>query len=359
MVARFGGDEFAVIATDLIETPSVSRLAQRIIASLNKPFLINGNEIRCGVSVGIALFSRNVQDVTTLLSRADIALYRAKDDGRGVFRFFTDAMDRDVRERFVLGGELRDAIDAGQLCLQYQPQVDGQNGVLIGMEALVRWQHPARGLIGPNIFIPISEQIGLAVALGRWVMREACRQTREWLDEGLNPPRIAINVSGQQFKTPGEIETDLDLALFDYGLTAERFELELTESVLMDQSLEHFEALLRLTKAGFRLAIDDFGTGYSSLGYLRRFKVNRIKIAQEFVKDIKENLGDLAIVKATIGLAHALNVEVIAEGVETAQHRDLLEQWGCREMQGYYFARPLPPKQIAALLRSGETLPCP
>ncbi len=356
-VARFGGDEFAVISTDVHEPAGVAILAERLLTAVNRPFSINGNDVRSGTSVGIAVFGPDAPDAETVLSYADIALYRAKSEGRGTFRFFTEAMDREVRRRVTLGAELRSAIESGDLFLLYQPQVDAGTGRIIGLESLVRWRHKGRGVVCPAEFIPIAEQIGLAVGLGRWVMNEACRQIRDWLDAGLEPPQVAINLSGQQFRTQGELESDLAQALRANALTPDRLELELTETVLMEASLEHSRTLLRLRQGGFAIAIDDFGTGYSSLDYLRRFPVDRIKIDQNFVKDLGATPGNEAIVKATIGLARALNLRVVAEGVETREQGSLLRSWGCEEMQGYYFAFPLSASEATAVLSDGAILP--
>jgi EAL domain-containing protein (putative c-di-GMP-specific phosphodiesterase class I) len=291
------------------------------------------------------------------LSNADIALYRAKSEGRGTYRFFTDAMDDEVRRRVALETELRVAIETGQLFLLYQPQIDIETGRITGLEAVIHWNHPKHGEIAADAFVPTAERSGLIVALGHWMMREACRQTRAWLDAGIAPCVVAINVSRLQFKTPLELERDIAAILMENGLAPDRIELEVTEAVLMEASREHNDVLVRLRQSGLRLAIDDFGTGYSSLGYLRQFPVDRIKIAQLFIKDLRSVADHVAIVKATIGLALALDLNVIATGVETAEQLELLRAWGCREAQGSYCAPPLPPDAIAELLRRGRMAP--
>ena len=350
IAARFGGDEFALIATNLREPADAATLADTVLTALSEPFSLQGVELRTGASIGIAVYGPDSLEAETLLSHADVALYRAKSEGRGTYRFFTDAMDAEVRTRVLIGTELRKAIISDQLFLAYQPQVDICTGHIIGVEALVRWQHPTRGVVMPNEFIPAAEKNGLIVALGHWVMREACRQMKLWLDAGIAPPLIAINLSALQFKTPLQLEKDISAILSETGVPPQKIELELTESALMDASRAHGDVLLRLRKAGFRIAIDDFGTGYSSLDYLRRFPVDRIKIAQQFMTDLADTSGNGAIVQAAIALAHALKLDTMVEGVETARQLELVKTWGARAAQGYYFSKPVLPEQMTALL---------
>ncbi len=354
-VARFGGDEFAVLVSGAGTVAEAASVAEMLLKAFVDPFSIRGNDIRTSASIGIDLYSPQCA-AETLLSHADVALYRAKSEGRGAYRFFTEAMDRAVRTRVTLGAELRIALGAGQFFLMYQPQVAIGSGKIIGLEALVRWRHPERGLIGPNVFIPVAESTGIIVPLGQWVLLTACRQAKAWLDDGTSAVRMAVNVSGLQFKTPLELEGNIAAALRETGLPPRLLEIELTESVLMDVALEHSEALGRLRKSGVTIAIDDFGTGYSSLGYLRQFPVDRIKIAQEFVKDLTTMPGQAAIAKATIGLAHDLGIAVIAEGVETRDQLEALQGWGCTEIQGYYFAKPLAVEDVTLAFRNGGVL---
>jgi diguanylate cyclase (GGDEF)-like protein len=355
-VSRFGGDEFALIATDLRDPADAAALALKVLTALSEPVVIGDIEVRSGASVGIAVYGPDSTDSEMLLSHADIALYRAKSEGRGTYRFFTDAMDAEVRTEFMLGAELRQAIETGELYLVYQPQVDIYTGRIIGVEALARWLHPTRGVVSPSVFIPVAEKTGLIVAVGRWVMNEACRQMKEWLDAGVAPPIIAMNLSARQFKTPRELENDIAATLAETGVPPQRVELELTESVLMDASREHSDVLLRLREAGFRISIDDFGTGYSSLDYLRRFPVDRIKIAQQFMFDPTEGSGD-AIIRAAIALAHELKLDVIVEGVETAKQLQRVKSCGGREVQGYYFSKPVVAEAMTPLLRKGSIRP--
>jgi diguanylate cyclase (GGDEF)-like protein len=355
-VSRFGGDEFALIATDLREPADAAVLALKVLTAISEPISIQDIEVRSGASVGIAVYGPESANTETLLSHADIALYRAKSEGRGTYRFFTDAMDAEVRTEFMLGAELRQALASDQLYLVYQPQVDVYTGRIVGVEALVRWLHPTRGVVSPGQFIPVAEKSGLIVAVGRWVMQESCRQMKQWLDECVAPPLIAVNLSALQFKTPRELEKDIEAILAETGVPPRKVELELTESALMDASREHSDVLLRLRKAGFRIAIDDFGTGYSSLDYLRRFPVDRIKIAQQFMFDLTEGSGD-AIIRAAIALAHELKLDVIVEGVETARHLQRVKLCGGREVQGYHFSKPIGADAMTVLLRKGMILP--
>jgi len=356
LVARFGGDEFAVIAAGIREPTDAANLADKIVAAIGNAFSIHGNNIHSGVSIGIALYEPGGPDAEALLSHADVALYRAKADGRSGYRFFTKTMDVEVRARVILSGELREAIASEQLFLCYQPQVEAQTGRIVGVEALVRWNHPRRGVLLPGEFIHIAETAGLSVALDRWVGREACRQAREWLAEHIEPIVISVNVSGAQFKRPIELEDDVALVLGKSGLPPHLLELELTETVLLEASHEHNKVLARLRKTGVRLAIDDFGTGYSSLDYLRRYPADRVKIAQDFVRQIAFDPGSAAIVRATIALARELGMVAIAEGVETREQFELLKAWGCSQMQGFYFAMPLAPEDVLPLLLRGRIL---
>jgi diguanylate cyclase (GGDEF)-like protein/PAS domain S-box-containing protein len=353
-VARFGGDEFAVLAAGMKDSIDAGMLAEKLLAVVAEPHSIKGNEIRIGTSIGIAVYGPDNRDPETILSHADLALYRAKSEGRRTYRFFTDAMDVEVHSRVSLGSELRKALEGAELFLEYQPQVRLDDCRVVGMEALVRWRHPERGLLSPGGFIPAAERSGIIIALGEWTLRAACRQAKEWLDAGLDLPFIGVNVSAIQFKSAGALEAGIRQILAETGLAPGRLEIELTETALMEASREHGAVLRRLQESGVRLALDDFGTGYSSLGYLRRFPVNRIKIAQGFVGDLATDPGSAAIVRAAIGLARELGIKVIAEGVETGEQAARLAEWGCAEAQGFHFAAPMAADAAANLLRAGR-----
>jgi diguanylate cyclase (GGDEF)-like protein/PAS domain S-box-containing protein len=352
-VARFGGDEFAVLMSDLQDPADAEILAQRLVDAMEPPFLVDANAIHAGISIGIAVYERGME-AEALLSHADVALYRAKSDGCHTYRFFNDAMDLELRNRVTLADELREAIAGKRIFLAYQPQVDLESGRITGLEALVRWRHPTRGVLSPGLFIPVAEHTGLIVPLGRWVLAEACRQARRWLDEGIMPQRMAVNFSALQFKMAGEVTKQVDAVLAETGLPAHMLEIELTESTLMETTRGHSGVLAALRNRGITIAIDDFGTGYSSLAYLRRFPVDRIKLAQEFIADLVTDSNDAVIVQAAIGLARTLGADMIAEGIETAQQLALLKSWGCGAAQGYYFAPPMQAEDVTHLLRKGR-----
>jgi len=354
LIARFGGDEFAIAVTDIQDPMEAARIAEQITSSIGEPFIIEGNEIRSGASVGISVYGADSLSTEELLSHADIALYRAKSEARGSHRLFTAAMDAEIHARVVLNGELHKAIESSQFFLMYQPQVDSDTGLIVGLEALVRWRHPKRGVVGPGLFIPEAEKSGLIVTLGHWVIREACHQTKQWLDAGIAPPLIGVNMSGVQFRKPRELQDDISAILAEFGLPPKCFELELTESVLMNVSEENNDMLVSLRKMGLRLAIDDFGSGYSSLDYLRRYPADRIKIAQTFIREIGIRSENDSIVRASIGLAHELGMKVVVEGVETDEQLALVRAWGAKIVQGFYFARPLSVADATAALRAGK-----
>ena len=357
IVARFGGDEFALINTNIGEPTDAVVLADKVLKVLGEPFSIRGGEVRSGASIGIAVYGSDAPDAEALLSQADVALYRAKAEGRGTYRFFTDAMDREVRSRVTLSSELSKAITSGQLFLMYQPQINTETRDIIGLEALVRWHHPTRGVLSPGEFVPIAEKSGLIVALGQWVLHEACRQMKEWRDAGTAPPLIAVNVSALQFKTPFKLENEIKAILAETALSPGLLELELTETSFMEVSSEHGDALRRLRDAGLRLAIDDFGTGYSSLEYLGRLPVDRIKIAQTFMLNLTSRPINGTIVKTAISMAHELGLDAVVEGVETAEQVELIRSWGGHKVQGFYFSKPMPAGDVAALLRVGKISP--
>ena len=354
VLARIGGDEFAVLQKRLNEPSTSGMMATRLLREIAKPLLINGRELRVTASIGIVVCEHRAQDPGTILSDADTALNRAKDQGRNTFRVHTDEIDSAVRQRVTLGEELRHALEHDELLLYYQPQFDIRDGSICGIEALVRWRHPVRGVLLPGTFIRIAEITGLIIPLGVWVLREGVRQMTTWMNEGLMPRGVAIsvNLSVVQFRG-GTIEGDVLKALEDFKLPPDRLELEVTELVFMEILGQGENVLVRLQKQGVRIAIDDFGTGYSSLAYVKRLRGMRLKIAQEFVRDIPADDTTSAVVRAVITMAKEIGLKFVAEGVETQDQLDFLRNLGCNEIQGFIFSRPLPAAAMTDLLRHG------
>jgi diguanylate cyclase (GGDEF)-like protein/PAS domain S-box-containing protein len=353
-VARLGGDEFAVVQTGLTDPSDATRLATRIVEALAKPFDLQGHQVVIGASVGVAISPNDGSDSAELLKKADMALYRAKADGRGAFHFFERAMDDQLQARRTLEVDLRVALIQGQFELYYQPLFDLASNRVTGCEALLRWRHPTRGMVSPADFIPLTEEIGLIAPLGEWVLREACREAAAWPDH----VRLAVNLSPAQFRDRRLVATVVS-ALSMSGLPAERLELEITESVLLQDNAANMSILHNLKALGVRISMDDFGTGYSSLSYLRSFPFDKIKIDQTFVRDILEDPDALAIIKAVLDLGASLGITTTAEGVETQAQLDELRRQGCSEIQGYFISRPKPAAELAEILGSGFAKPKP
>lgn len=351
-VARHGGDEFVIVMTDTVDEQSLIAWMERVRASISEPVWLDGTELYVGCSMGASLFPQDGEDAETLLKKADLAMYRAKDMGRNTFQFYQPEMNASAGARLNLERRLRRALRDGEFLLHYQPQVDIVTGQIVGMEALVRWRDPEVGLIPPSSFIPVAEECGLIGPLSEWVLREACRQNKAWQDEGLPPARVSVNLSARQFQQH-DIAKLVTQVLAETGLEPKYLELELTESTIMRNAEEAVSMLNALHALGIGLAIDDFGTGYSSLSYLKRFPVDRLKIDRSFVSDIGTSGDDETITSAIIALAHSLNLQVIAEGVETLEQLDFLKDRACDEMQGFYFSRPMPRDAIPELLQGG------
>lgn len=349
-VARFGGDEFAILQSNAGAEGTSESLAEKIVAALNETSMLEGHAARISASIGVSRYVAALDGPDAMLMQADLALYRAKDAGGNRVCIHDKTFDQLARDRVILGRELMAAIESGGLALQYQPQVDIQSGRIVGLEALVRWNHIQRGPISPAVFIPIAEKSGSILDLGKWVFDEACRQTRVWQDEGIDVPSVAVNVSAIQCKRP-ELEQDIVASLTRWKIEPGRIELELTESVLMEATQHHRDIIARLRALGLRLAIDDFGTGYSSLNYLTNFPVDRIKIAQELILKCTTEIRRAAVVRAAIHLAEELDTEVLAEGVENGEHAQFLSSAGCKFAQGYFFNRPVDAAEAAILLR--------
>jgi diguanylate cyclase (GGDEF)-like protein/PAS domain S-box-containing protein len=340
-VARLGGDEFIIVIPELAEVERTATVARKVIDMLTVPLVIDGQVLHITASIGISLYPEDGTDTATLLSHADTAMYNAKDRGGNNFQFFTPTMNQVIQERVAVEHDLHLALERGEFVLHYQPQVDCRTGEVTGMEALIRWQHPTRGLVSPFHFITIAEETGLIVPIGEWVLWEACRQTRRWHDAGQTGLRISVNLSARQFQQP-DLRERIDAVLRTTGIDPATLELELTESMLMTDPDAATGMLHQLAALGVKMAIDDFGTGYSSLAYLKRFPVTRLKIDQSFVRDISTDLNDAAIVSAVVAMAASLKLEVIAEGVETEEQLRYLAAHGCYDIQGYYFSRPKP-----------------
>jgi diguanylate cyclase (GGDEF)-like protein len=358
LVARFGGDEFAILASNINDPTEAGTLAARIAKALADPFLIDAHKLTVTSSIGIAQFSRDIAGPEAMMVQADLALYGAKDEGRNCYRFHSEDLDLQVHERVRIADELRTALEEGELELYYQPQVELATGRVTGAEALVRWNHKTRGLLTPGTFIAIAERTGAIQPLGNWIFDEACRQMKAWQDEGVAPEVLAVNVSGVQLKS-AELEREVEASIAKWDINPGEIELELTESVLMEATQRHNVTLETLRNMGMRIAIDDFGTGYSSLKYLTTYPVNRLKLAQEFVFRVTVDYRNAAVVRAAIRLAHELGIDVIAEGVETEAQMRFLIGAGCEQAQGYFFSRPVPAAQMTDLLRAGRIEPAP
>jgi diguanylate cyclase (GGDEF)-like protein/PAS domain S-box-containing protein len=357
MVARFGGDEFAVLQDNADDPAGVEMLAAKISRILAVPYTIDGNVVSATVSIGIVPYRADVAGPDDMMMKADLALYRAKNEGRNKFSLHVAELDAQTRERIITGDLLRHAIERRELELFYQPQVEIKSGRIIGLEALLRWNHPHRGLLLPSTFIPIAETSGSIVVIGEWVIQQACRQIRIWRDAGIAPPVVAINLSAAQFKLSADLDRVMAKNLARFGVPASQLELELTETVLMETTQKHSAAFERLRRIGVRIAIDDFGTGYSSLDYLRSFRVSRLKIDRRFISDVCTNPDDATIVRATVNLAHDLGIDVVAEGVETAEQRNFLLAIDCDLAQGHYFGTPMPEEATSTMLRQDSQLP--
>ncbi len=351
-LARLGGDEFVLLLTPVESDREVVAVAQKILKVMAAPLDLAGKEIFISASIGVVLYPGDGGDCDTLLKHADMAMYAAKARGRNTFQLYSREMNQRTVERHELEGLLRRALDRNEMFLAFQPQLDLVQGRMVGCEALLRWRHPDKGLIGPARFIPLAEDIGLIRSLGEWVLRTACTLARRWQRAGFGDLPVAVNISGHQIREPDFIDT-VDRILAETGLAPGLLELEMTESVLMEFNEGVLEALTDLKVRGIRLAIDDFGTGYSSLNYLKNFPFDRIKIAQSFVRDIPADRDDCAIIETIIAMARNLNLEVIAEGVEHLSQVDFLAARTCFLMQGFYFSRPIPAAEFEKLLAAG------
>jgi diguanylate cyclase (GGDEF)-like protein len=340
-VARLGGDEFAILL-DGIEHPDAARqLGERVLAAMQTPFVIHDRELFTTASIGLALYPFDDDNCENLLAKADAAMYSAKANGRNAFRPYAPGLSIYSEEHLSLETDLRYALDNEELVLHYQPQICLATGRVVGVEALVRWQHPLRGLLAPIHFIGLAEESGLIINIGYWVLREACRQQREWIANGVPPLRMSVNISAVQFQQV-DFSARVQQVLQETGIDPAHLELELTESIVMHHAAAVLGTLKALKELGLRLAIDDFGTGFSSLSYLRRFPVDRLKIDQSFIRDIEKLPVNESIVRAIAALAKSLSLEIVAEGTETQSELSFVKEVGCHEAQGYFYSKPLP-----------------
>ncbi|WP_136807043.1 EAL domain-containing protein [Desulfosediminicola flagellatus] len=348
-VGRLGGDEFTIIVPHFKDIESVGGVALHVINSLQKPFPVKGNDLFVGASIGIAIYPEDGSDYENLTKNADLAMYQAKEEGRGIYRFYSEEMNTRNAVKHALEMDLRQALIEDQFLLYYQPKINLENGKISGMEALIRWNHPKRGLVPPFEFIPLAEESGLIVSMGEWVMEEACRQTREWLNQLDDSLRVAVNLSAKQFQDP-ELFNNVSDILLNTGLPANCLEFEITESTIMDNPNLAIDTMKKIRDIGIHISIDDFGTGYSSLSYLKRFPLHSLKIDQSFVRDLTLDSDDAAIIEAIISMSHALKLSVVAEGVETKEQLNFLKSKNCNSVQGYYFSKPLDPETFIEYL---------
>ncbi|HEX5635950.1 MAG TPA: EAL domain-containing protein, partial [Gammaproteobacteria bacterium] len=344
-VARLGGDEFTIIISDVTELAHLEAIAQKLITELATPFQLGNQTVHVSASIGICLYPNDADNIESLMKNADQAMYAAKNQGRNRFSYFTPAMQEAAQIRLSLSNDMRLALQRQEFLLHYQPQVSIESGRVTGLEALVRWQHPEKGLIPPGVFIPIAEDTGLILPLGEWVLRTACYQLKQWREQGMVDVQMSVNLSARQFRQEN-LAASISSLLEEIGLPASSLELEITESLAMDNPVENTRTLHNLRNIGVGVAIDDFGTGHSSLGYLKDFPISCLKLDRSFIMHIETEPNDVIIVSAAIELAHDLGMDVVAEGVETSKQVEYLYRLRCDIIQGYYYCRPLPAGEV-------------
>lgn len=352
-IARLGGDEFTIVLEDVATPFDAELVCRKIIKELEVPLEIQGQEIYATMSIGVTFFPTDASEPTGLIRNADAAMYRAKDEGRNKYHLFTADLNARAVERLSIESALRHAIDREELFLCYQPKVNLQTGQVLGCEALLRWQHPHRGLVSPIEFIPVAEETGLIVPIGEWVLRQACEDALRWASCGIEDVNVAVNLSARQFRQ-GDLLKTVEGLLFELQFDPNRLEFEITESLLMDDTEASQVALYDLKALGLAIYLDDFGTGYSSLAYLKKFPIDGLKIDRSFIRDIPGDSDDEAITRAIVALSQALRLKVVAEGVETHAQLDFLNYEGCDEVQGYLFSKPLTYDKFVELMKSGN-----
>jgi len=348
-VARLGGDEFTILLEDVDSIQAVAHIAERVIDNVSLPMMLERQEVHISTSIGIAMFPDDGKKADDILQHADTAMYHAKAQGRNNFQFYTESMNKSSVELLALENNLHKAVEQEELCLYYQPQVDVMSGQLVGMEALIRWNHPENGFISPGVFIPVAEETGMINRIGKWVIQEACEQGVRWMKAGYKLHKISVNLSARQLKDEN-LSSMIEEIMSATGMPANLLGIELTESAIITDPDIVLIRLQRIKELGVSLSLDDFGTGYSSLSYLKRFPIDTLKIDQAFVRDVKTDHEDAALVKAIIAMAHGLGMDVIAEGVEVKEQLDFLGANGCDSIQGFLFSRPLPAEEMELML---------
>jgi diguanylate cyclase (GGDEF)-like protein/PAS domain S-box-containing protein len=350
VVARLGGDEFVVLVQEVAESKQVAAVARKILSALVEPMVMQGQECRVTASIGICMYPSEAKDEKALMKNADIAMYRAKEDGKNNYKFYSEEINVHTFERMALETSLRRGLERNEFFLHYQAKVDLHTQRITGVEALVRWQHPDLGVVPPVQFIPLAEETGLIVPIGKWVLNTACARNVAWQREGLPPLSMAVNLSARQFADE-DLVKDIADALKESGMKPELLELELTESMVIQNPERAGKVLAEIKKMGVRLAIDDFGVGYSSLTHLKRFPIDTLKVDRSFIRDLPQDPEDKAICQAIIAMGKSLNLTVVAEGVETLEQQTFLHDHNCDEMQGFYFSKPITGDEFATLLR--------
>src|SRR6185369_936283 len=350
---RLGGDEFVVMLPEMGDETRVAGVAQKMLHAIAKPFLLLGQEFRISVSIGISVYPQHGQDEETLKKNADIAMYKAKEEGKNNYQFFSEALSADSLERMTLESSLRSALEQKQFQLHYQPKRDFANGQMSGVEALLRWKHPDLGVIAPMKFLPIAEETGLIIPIGKWVLMTACKQSVDWQKQGLPRLRIAVNLSARQFNDD-DLLKNISAVLAESRLDPELLELEIAEAVLMRDMDRTLRILKALKDQGVRIAIDDFGTGYASLTTLRQYPIDTIKIDRSVIRDLAKVKEERDLTAAIIAMGQSLSLTVVAQGVETREQAELLRSQSCDEFQGFYLNRPMPSEELAVLMRSSD-----
>jgi diguanylate cyclase (GGDEF)-like protein len=355
---RFGGDEFGAIVSELAKPGDAGLVAQKVLDSISLPFQLDGQEVFISASIGITLFPDDGDNPEALIMNADTAMYRAKEQGRNTYQFFTREMNERARHRVNMEAALRTAVERREFLLHYQPKIDLSSGAICGFEALLRWQHPDRGLLLPAEFVPVMEETGLIVPVGTWVMRKVCEQIGAWRASGLQVQPVTLNLSARQFQQK-DLEATVRCILRETAVEPALVQFELTESLLMQDPGAAARTLRGLKEAGVSTSVDDFGTGYSSLAYLKRFPLDALKIDRSFVHDITIDPDDAMITLGIIALAHSLRLKVVAEGVETREQLDLLARYGCDEVQGFIFCEPTTAEECSKIMREGRPISWP